>query len=116
MLFPGTDILNLQLHLIVLEHIGFNSISDIKRAFALDITRRSTLTKGYAIDNIAGFRVNKLKFDMLLLTTDNLTRAIIVDTLCEKERFCAFRSKGSKAFQVVIKLLSNVLEIKKSLA
>ena len=49
---------------------------------------------------------------MLLLTTDNLTRAIIIDTLCEKERFCAFRSKGSKAFQVVIKLLGNVFEIK----
>ena len=80
MFLSSSDVLNLQLYLVVLEDVVLNGIGDVEGALTLDIACRSTLAKGDAINHIATLAIDKFQFDMLLLATNYLTSTIVVNT------------------------------------
>ena len=95
----------------MLEDIVLYGIGNIEATFRLDVTSRGTLTERNTIDHVARLRVNQLKFDMLLLPSHHFAGAVVVDIECTKEWFCIARTVRCKAFQIIMQLPRDILEV-----
>ena len=91
--------------------ILFNVINDVESSFGLDVACLRTLTKGYAVHDIATLAIHKFQFYMLLIAPNHLAGAVVIDLTGAEEGFVVVRTIGSEAFQVGCDATIDVTEV-----
>jgi len=78
----------------------FYVIDDIKGPLRFDIAGLRTLAKGNAVHHSAALRINQLKFDVLLVASDDLAGSVVIHLLCAEEWLIVVRPVGGKSLEV----------------
>ena len=69
------------------------------------------MSKGDAVDYVAGLGVDELELDVLLFAADNLGSTEVVDIVGGKDRFLVAWSEGGETLQVMVKTLVDVVKV-----